>query len=165
VRQVVYRGLSQPRRQAIHRQCARALVAAAADDPWLHGEVVHHATLADDALGMVRACLATATHCLRVFANGQAGAVADQGLARIAALAPGAERVALEIGLLRARVAAAAGPGGRRLPALAERIEARSGRGAGAARRGGRGLADLAFWQQQASDTGRTHERRSPRSG
>ena len=138
VRQVVYRRLSQPRRQSIHRQFARALGAAAADDPWLHGEVVRHAALADDVPGTVRACVAAATHCLRMFANGQAGAVADQGLARIGELAPGAERVELEIDLLRLRVAAAAGPGGRRLPAAcrADRTRDRRGRGARAARAG-----------------------------
>ncbi|MEP7281444.1 MAG: AAA family ATPase [Rubrivivax sp.] len=159
VRGVVYRGLSQPRRQAIHRQFARALGAASRDDPWLHGELVRHADLANDPLGAARASLAAGEHCLRVFANGAAGAAADHGLACVADLMPGPERVKLEIGLLGVCVAAAAGPGGRRLPALVERIEAatRAAEALGLHAEAGEGWQILAFWQQQASDTGRTH--------
>ena len=160
VRQVVYRSLSQPRRRAIHRQIAQALIEASADDPWLHGEIVRHAGLANDTLAAARACLAAGEHCLRVFANPQAAAVAERGLAHVGELMPGAERVRLEIGLLRLRVAAAASPGGRRLPALAERIqhaidaaEALALHAEAAA-----GWEILAFWQQQASDFSRTHE-------
>jgi predicted ATPase len=158
VRRVVYRALSQPRRQAIHRQCARALTAAAAEDPWLHGEIVRHAELAGDALGAVRACLAAGEHCLRVYANAQAGAVAERGLTRIGDLAPGSERVTLEIALLRLRVTAAAGPGGRPLPALAERIERaiEAAEALGLAAQAAAGWEILAFWRQQASDPART---------
>ena len=158
VRQVVYRALSQPRRQAIHRQFARALGAASAEDPWLHGEIVRHAGLAGDTLGAARACLAAGEHCLRMFANVEAGAAADRGLACVEQLRPGAERVRLEIGLLRLRVAAAAGPGGRRLPALAERIEHAIAAAEALAlhAEAAAGWQILAFWQQQASDTGRT---------
>jgi tetratricopeptide (TPR) repeat protein len=160
VRQVVYRALAQPRRQAMHRQFARALGAASADDPWLHGEIVRHAGLANDPLGAARACLAAGVHCLGVFANGEASAVADHGLAYVAELAPGAETVRLEIGLLSLRVAAAAGPGGRRLPALAERIEAaiRAAEALALHAEAAEGWQILSFWRQQASDTGRAHE-------
>lgn len=160
VRQAVYRSLSQPRRRAIHRQIAQALIAASADDPWLHGEIVRHAGLAGETLAAARACLAAGEHCLRVFANPQAAAVAEHGLAHVDALAPGAERVRLEIGLLRLRVAAAASPGGRRLPALAERIE-RTIEAAEALAlhpEAASGWEVLAFWQQQASDTERTQQ-------
>ncbi len=160
VRQVIYRSLSQPRRQAIHRQFARALGAASAEDPWLHGEIVHHAGLANDTLGAARACLAAGEHCLRVFANGEAGAAADRGLACVDQLMPGAERVRLEIGLLRLRVAGAAGPGGRRLPALAERIERaiEAAEALALHAQAAAGWEILAFWRQQHSDPGRTHE-------
>ena len=122
VRQAVYRSLSMARRRAQHRQIARALIAASADDPWLHGEVVHHACLAGAALEATRAALAAGEHWLRVFANREAAQVAERGLALLGELAHGAERARLEIGLLRLRVAAASAPGGRRLPDLAARI-------------------------------------------
>lgn len=159
VRQVVYRSLSQPRRQAVHRQFARALSVASRDDPWLHGEIVRHAGLANDPLGAARACLAAGEHCLRVFANAETAAVAERGLAYVSELTPGAERVRLEIGLLSQRVAAAAGPGGRRLPALAERIEGaiQAAEALSLHAEAGEGWQILSFWQQQANDTGRTH--------
>ncbi len=158
VRQGVYRALSQPRRQAIHRQFARALGAASADDPWLHGEVVRHAGLAGDTLGAARACRAAGEHCLRLFANVEASAAADRGLACVDQLRPGAERVRLEVGLLGLRVAAAAGPGGRRLPALAERIESAIAAAEALAlhAEAAAGWQILSFWQQQASDTDAT---------
>jgi DNA-binding SARP family transcriptional activator len=158
VRQVVYRALSQPRRQTIHRQCARALVAASTEDPWLHGEIVRHAGLAGDTLGAARACLAAGEHCLRVFANAQAGAVAERGLAWVGELPTGGERVTLEIALLRLRVAAAAGPGGRRLPALAERIERsiEAAEALGLHAQAAAAWEILSFWRQQASDPART---------
>ncbi|NRF67288.1 AAA family ATPase [Aquincola sp. S2] len=154
VRQAVYRALSQPRRQAMHRRCARVLCASATDDPGLHGEVVHHAALAQDAPAATRACLAAGDHCLRVFANGQAAALAERGLRTVEALPPGPERIELEIGLLRLRVAAAAGPGGRRLPALAERIEAAiaAAEALGQHAQASAGWEILAFWRQQAGD-------------
>lgn len=160
VRQVVYRSLSQPRRRAIHRQIAHALIAASAEDPWLHGEIVRHAGLANETLAAARASLAAGEHCLRVFANPQAAAVAERGLAHVGELVPGAERVRLEIGLLRLRVAAAASPGGRRLPALAERIERaiEAAEALALHSEAAAGWEILAFWQQQASDIGRTHE-------
>jgi DNA-binding SARP family transcriptional activator/predicted ATPase len=159
-RQAIYRSLSQPRRRAIHRQIAHTLIAASAKDLWLHGEIVRHAGLANETLAAARACLAAGEHCLRVFANPQAAAVAEHGLAHVDELAPGAERVHLEIGLLRLRVAAAASPGGRRLPALADRIE-RSIEAAEALAlhsEAAAGWEILAFWQQQASDTERAQQ-------
>ncbi|WP_284615474.1 ATP-binding protein [Aquabacterium humicola] len=154
VRQQVMRGLSQPRRQSMHRQCAQVLAAAAERDPSLHGEVVRHALQARDALGAARASIAAGEHCLRVFANGPAGTVAERGLACIDELLPGPERVELEIALLRLRVAAAAGPGGRRLPALAARIESAiaAAEALGLHAQAAAGWEILAFWRQQASD-------------
>ena len=160
VRQVVYQALSPPRRRVIHRQIARALAAASAEDPWLHGEIVRHAGLAGDALGAARACLAAAEHCLRVYANDEAAAVAERGMAIVEALPQAGDRVQLEIGLLRLRVLAAARPSGRRLPALAERIE-RSievAEALGLHAQAATGWEILAFWRQQASDTARTQE-------
>jgi predicted ATPase len=158
VRQAIYRSISQARRRAIHRQIARALQAASAADPWLHGELMRHAGLADDPLIAARACLAAGEHCLRVFANGQAIAAAERGLAHVAQLAATAERVTLEIGLLRLRVAAAAGPEGRRLPALAERIERAiaAAEAQGLPAQAAAGWEILAFLQQRSSEPDKT---------
>ncbi len=160
LRQAVYRQLSQPRRRTIHRQIMRALIAASADDPWLHGDVVHHASLAGDALAAARACLAAGEHCLRVHANAEAATVAERGLDQLADVPHGAERVRLEIGLLRLRVAAASSPGGRRLPALAERIEQAIAAAEALAlhQQAAAGWEILAFWRQHASDADLTRQ-------
>ncbi|MFO1288164.1 MAG: hypothetical protein U1F25_17500 [Rubrivivax sp.] len=160
VRQAIYRGLSQARRRAIHRQFMRVLLAAAADDPALHGEAAHHAELAGEPLAAARAGLAAGEFCLRVFANVQAAAVAERALAQLARLPPAAAQVPLEIGLLRLAVAAAAGTGGRRLPALAGRIEAAA---LAAEARGLHAEASaaweiLSYWHHRASDSGATRE-------
>lgn len=158
VRQAVYRSLSQARRRAIHRQVAQVLQAASTADPWLHGEVVRHAGLADDAGIAARACLAAGEHCLRVFANVEAITVAERGLAHAAELASAAERATLEIGLLRLRVTAAAGPEGLRLPALAERIEhaIAAAEAHGLQAQAAAGWEILAFVQQRSSDPDKT---------
>jgi DNA-binding SARP family transcriptional activator len=154
VRQAIYRGLSTPRRRTLHRQIARAFDAASADDPWLHGAVVHHASLAGDAVLATRAALAAGRHWLRVFANDEAVQVAERGLALLGELAPGAERARLEIGLLRLRVAAASAPGGRPLPDLGERIA----RAVDAAQahalhaEAAAGWEILAYWRQRSGD-------------
>lgn len=158
VRQAVYRGLSTPRRRVVHRQIARAFDAASVDDPWLHGAVVHHASLAGDAALAARAALAAGQHWLRVFANAEAAQVAERGLALLDALAPDAQRARLEIGLLRLRVAAAAAPGadlhGHRLSDLCGRItlaiDAALAHGLHA--EAGAGWEILAYGRQQSGD-------------
>ncbi|HEX9718102.1 MAG TPA: AAA family ATPase, partial [Ramlibacter sp.] len=155
VRESVYRALSQPRRRAIHRQIAQALQAASTADPRLHGEIVRHAALAGDAWATARACLAAGDHCLRVFANRDAAAVAERGLAWLEDVPHGTDRVVLEIGLLRVRLlAVAARPGGTTMTALAHRLqraiasaEALELHAAAAV-----GWDALSIWQQQASD-------------
>lgn len=154
VREGVYRGLSQPRRHAIHRQIAQALQGASAADPRLHGEIVRHAALAGDDWATARACLAAGEHCLRVFANRDAATVAERGLAYLENLPAGTGRVALEIGLLRVRLLAAASPNRNALPALAQRL-----RGAITAAealdlhaQAAAGWEALSLWQQQASN-------------
>jgi DNA-binding SARP family transcriptional activator len=160
VREAVYRALSQPRRRAIHRQLVSALLAASADDPWLHGEIVRHAALAGDVPAAARACLAAGQHCLRVFANSAAAAVTERGLAYVDELPRGTERVRLEVGLLHARLVAAASPGARRLPAVAERLERASAAAEvlGLHAEAAAGWEMLSFWQQQASNVERTQE-------
>ena len=129
-------------------------MAASADDPWLHGEVVHHACLAGDAPVATRAALAAGEHWLRMFANQEAAQVAERGLALIDELAHGAERARLEIGLLRLRVAAAAAPGDRRLPDLSARIRRAIDAAQSLSLQGvaSSGWEILAYWCQQTGD-------------
>lgn len=123
VRDAIYRTLSQPRRRAIHHQIASALTPLAGDNPELCGEVVRQSSLAGDALATARACVLASEYCLRVFANAEAAAIAERGLASVGELGQGAENVRLAIALLKLRVIAAANPGARRLPALVGEIE------------------------------------------
>jgi len=155
VREAIYRALSTPRRRALHRQIAHAFAAASADDPWLHGAVVHHAALAGDVLLATRAALAAGEHWMRVFANVEAAQVAERGLALLESLVAGVERVRLEIGLLRLRVAAASAPGGRRLPDLTGRIRSVVDAAQSLALHGvaSSGWEILAYWCQQMGDS------------
>ena len=155
VRQAVMRALSQPRRQAIHRNIARVLDAAAAHDQSLYGELVHHASQAEDHALTVRACIATAERCLRVFANAQAANVAQRGLASLAQLPPGRERAGWHIALLRLLIIATATPIGARLPALAEELRQaiETARLIGLDTEAASGLHMLSWLTQNANDT------------
>jgi DNA-binding SARP family transcriptional activator len=160
VRQAVYRALSMPRRRALHRQIARALAAASVEDPWLHGAVVHHASLAGDARLAASAALSAGQHWLRVFANVEAAQVADRGLALLDEIPGSPERARLEIGLLRLRVAAASAPGGRPLPALDGLIERAiaAAQNHGLAAEAAAGWEILSFSRQQSGDAPGTRE-------
>ncbi|HZE91285.1 MAG TPA: AAA family ATPase [Rhizobacter sp.] len=158
VREAVYHQLSQPRRRAIHRQIARALVGPAAADASLQGELMHHASQADDAALAVKACIATAEHCLRVFANTQAAEVAERGLALLDRLPAGADRVTAHIALLKLRVVASVGPGDVRMPQLTAELNAaiESAEWLGqhaAAASGLHILSWLAYWANDAPST------------
>ncbi len=161
VRQAVYRSQSMARRRAQHRQIARTLLAGSADDPWLHGEVVHHASLAGDLPVAARAALAAGEHWLRAFAYRDAALVAERGMALLEGLPRGPERSRTEVGLLRLRVAvASAAPGGRELPDLRERIR----RAVDVAQTLGlhdvasSGWEILAYWCQQTGDADGAHQ-------
>ncbi len=93
VRQGVYRLQSQPHRRLLHRRIALALSAVVEDDPSLYGDLVHHAELAEDHATAVRACIAAGERCLRLFANTQADATAERGLAHLEHLPDGRERI------------------------------------------------------------------------
>ena len=158
IRHAVYRGLSGTRRKTIHRQIALALDAARVRDPRLHGDLVRHATIAEDRLLTARACLAAGEHCLRVFANRQAIAVADQGIAQLPAIAAGAERIQLTIGLLKLRVVADASPGTRQgRQVLAAQLEhaVAAAEALGLHADAAAGLHILSWMREQSNDIGR----------
>jgi DNA-binding SARP family transcriptional activator len=76
IRKAVYRQLSGPRRRLVHLTIARALEAT----PDAAGDVVHHASLAEDALLLARACVAAGQRCMRMSARRQAKDFAERGL-------------------------------------------------------------------------------------
>lgn len=98
VRQAAYRQLSGGRRRLVHLAIARSL--ASMPDPgaaW--GDVVHHATLADDPALVARACVAAGERALRMLARRQARDFAMRGLAHAERL--GTDGLATRVELLQ----------------------------------------------------------------
>ncbi|RKT20904.1 putative ATPase [Paraburkholderia sp. RAU2J] len=160
VRQTVYRMLSQPHRRAIHHQIARQLLAESTHDPRLHGEVVHHATLAGDSRMTAAACVKASNQCLKVFSSTEARAVADRGLTHARSLPRGSERVRLEIQLLVARLEALASSG-HACPASMEQEFEQAIQEADALSLHAevvQGLHSLSWLTQQANDIERTRD-------
>ncbi len=93
-----YQKLSEPSRRVVHRTIARAL-GSNGIEPARANEVAHHATLGGDAELAVRAALAAAQRCLRMFAKEEAVRLADMGLAQLSAL-PREESMRKKIDLL-----------------------------------------------------------------
>jgi len=155
VRDAVLRALSQPRRRAIHAHIARVLQPAAKTTPSLHGEVAYHASLGEDHALAVRASIAAAEHGLRVFANAQAAAVAQRGLASLSQLPAGREQAAWHIALLRQLIVAVAYPAGSRLPALGAELQQtiETARLLGMEADEASGLHMLSWLTQNANDT------------
>jgi DNA-binding SARP family transcriptional activator/tetratricopeptide (TPR) repeat protein len=123
IRQGIYRLQSQPHRRFLHRQIARTLATVAADEPSLYGDLVHHAGLAEDHAVAANACLATAEHCLRVFANAEAAATAERGLAHLQRLSVTRERICQTIALLSVRTFSGVGSRMRDTGALLDAME------------------------------------------
>jgi DNA-binding SARP family transcriptional activator len=124
VRQDIYRTQSQPHRRMLHRQIARVLSAVVEDAPDLHGDLVHHAGLAEDHATAVRACIAAAEHCLRLLAAVQARETADRGLVHLERLPAGKDRIRQQIKLLELKMFAGAGESGGLLTALERATDA-----------------------------------------
>ncbi|HEY8088186.1 MAG TPA: hypothetical protein VIF09_10085, partial [Polyangiaceae bacterium] len=103
VRQAAYRRTSAPRRRLVHARIARALSELAAGDGALHGDVVHHASLAGDHGLAATAAVRAAQRCLRFFANDEAARLAETGLSHAACL-PTAVRLPVQIALLQTKV-------------------------------------------------------------
>jgi DNA-binding SARP family transcriptional activator/tetratricopeptide (TPR) repeat protein len=88
VRKAAYRQLSGARRRLVHLAIARAL-AASPDPAAAWGDVVHHATLADDAALVATACVSAGKRALRMLARRQAKEFAARGLAQAKRLGTG----------------------------------------------------------------------------
>jgi DNA-binding SARP family transcriptional activator len=86
VRRVVYGELSGPRRRLMHAQAARVIARNSTGSDALAAELAHHAIEAGDAAAAAKAYSRAVRHCLRMFAPGQALALARRGLHHAAAL-------------------------------------------------------------------------------
>jgi DNA-binding SARP family transcriptional activator len=105
LRRAAYRQLTSGRQRLVHLAIARAL--AAAPDPgasW--GDVVHHASLANDSALAARACAAAGARALRMLARLQARAFAVRGLSYAAHL--GAAGLPIRVELLEVAALSAA---------------------------------------------------------
>jgi tetratricopeptide (TPR) repeat protein len=156
VRQAAYRQLSGARRRLVHLAIARAL--AALPDPgaaW--GDVVHHATLADDAALVARACVAAGERALRMLARRQAKEFATRGLAQTARL--GLDGLAVRVGLLKLAGVSAAMDAEHQV-ALEENAEeaVRLARDAGRSDLAAQALNALSFFRNARGDFEGAHE-------
>jgi DNA-binding SARP family transcriptional activator len=122
VRQTAYRTVSQPRRKLLHRHIAHALDGASKRDTALAADLAYHAALAGDHEAAARACAVAGERALRLFANVEAGSLAERGLRHVERLADGAVKLEIHISLLKLRILAAAGPGMRPLPPLIDTV-------------------------------------------
>jgi DNA-binding SARP family transcriptional activator len=160
VRQTTYRGLSQPRRQLLHRQLARALAIAAADDDTMQGDLAHHAQLGGAHEVAVRAAIATGDRALRLSANGEAMSAAVRGLASLVNVPASTTRIRQQMELLRVQVLAASSPGMRRAPELRDDLirAIREAEAAGLHAEAATGYFLLSWVEQRSNDTSRVRE-------
>lgn len=122
VRQAAYRTLSQPRRRLVHRHITQALTVAAEHDNALAADLVRHAVLAQDYGTATRASILAGERALRLFANAEASSFAELGLRHVDQLSNEPAKLEARIALIKIRILAAAGPGMRPLPPLAETL-------------------------------------------
>ncbi|MBX3250725.1 MAG: hypothetical protein KF901_26335, partial [Myxococcales bacterium] len=105
VHEVVYGGISAPRRRLMHARAAALLERLAARDVALVTEVARHALAAGDPSRAVRAHLDASAHLRRVFASHDAWRAAQRGL-RAAEALPDPERTQATVELWRASLLA-----------------------------------------------------------
>jgi hypothetical protein len=122
IRRAAYQDISQPRRKLMHAQIARVLDAMIASRDDLAAELVRHAEHAGDHALAARGCVAAGERSLRLFANADATALARRGRAHLGRLPDDCVRRELAIALLRIEVLAAAGPGMKPLPRIADEL-------------------------------------------
>ncbi len=80
VRQAVYAELSEPRRRTMHWRIAKTLEKLEPAAETVAAEIAYHAALAGDAGLATRSCITAGKRCLRLFANGEAEALARRGM-------------------------------------------------------------------------------------
>jgi hypothetical protein len=100
VRQVVYRQISEPRRQLLHLQIAHKLNQSSTPDHAFVSDVAHHASLGSDHELAASAALLAAERCLKLFAYSEAAALAERGMQHCQSLDQQTQ-IRLQLGLLR----------------------------------------------------------------
>jgi DNA-binding SARP family transcriptional activator len=156
VRQAAYRQLSGARRRLVHLAIARAL--ASVPDPgaaW--GDVVHHASLADEPALVARACVAAAARAHRMLARRHARDFAVRGLAQAERL--GASGLEVRVELL-AIAALSAGMETARQAALEKQAEdaAKAAHDSGRSDLAAKALFALAFFRHARGDLEGAHQ-------
>ncbi len=154
-RKTAYRQLSGPRQRLVHLSIARALAATSTADGW--GDVVHHATLADDPMLVATACVAAGERALKMMARRSARDFAARGLAQTARLGLGG--LALRVELLQiAGLSAANNP--QRQTAFEEDAEevVRLARENGRPEIAARALLALGYFRNARGDLEGAHE-------
>ncbi len=122
IRQAAYKQLSDPRRRVVHLQLARTLAAVVDPESTFAGDIAHHAWLGGDSELAARAAVAAGERSLRMFAYGDAYALAERALRELDTL-PHHTRIQLEMSLLKVAVhAGAIVPGARDLTAEVSRV-------------------------------------------
>jgi DNA-binding SARP family transcriptional activator len=111
VRKAAYRQLSSGRQRLVHLAIARALAARPEPEAeW--GDVVHHASLADDPALVAKGCVAAGERALRMLARRQAMEFALRGLAQTTRLGP--DGLATRVQLLKIAAVSQGADGARR---------------------------------------------------
>jgi len=154
VREAVYSDLSLPRRRLMHKKIA-SLLAPEAPDAAVATEIAHHASQAGEALLGVKACLVAGHQSLRVFANGDAEALARRGL-RLAEDLDEADRIAFSLELLHLQYSAR--PPDRARAAEEVRVLADRALDLGLTHAARLGFQTLSFLRWESSSMAAAHE-------
>lgn len=122
VRQVVYRQLSEPRRQLVHLQIAHKLNQHLTSDPSLVADISHHAALGSDHALAASTALVAAERCLKLFAYTEAAKLAQRGIQHSQRLDQ-RTRIRLHLSLLRVcAIAGVTGDGAVQLEADVQQL-------------------------------------------
>lgn len=125
IQQAAYETLLHSRRRELHGRIADVLTQETSDSADRDFELlIYHASAAENHQLAVQACRGAAERSLRIFANEEAYRLAERGLAELAHLEPGRERIRQLIALLTAQAFASMGPGGRKITNLIDCLRA-----------------------------------------
>jgi DNA-binding SARP family transcriptional activator/tetratricopeptide (TPR) repeat protein len=122
IQHVAYQQIAEPRRRFMHAEIANALSKGRNPDASLAIEIAHHADLGAVHRLAARTAAAAGQHCLAVFANAEALAVARRGLTHAVHLDPD-ERVGVRVSLLAVMAQAMLVDWRSRYPELEKEIE------------------------------------------
>ena len=162
VREAIYGSLTPAQRRSMQRRIVRSLESAATSDPGLSGELARHAIETEQHALAVRACIAAARHCLRVYANAQALSLAERAAPCLERMPNNHERIVAAVELIDLRIVASASSptfSARVAGWVAELEQAvDAAQFAGLRQAAANGLHMLSWLAQQCNDIGGTRE-------